>query len=106
MAGTVKIWWHDGAVRDVRYHDVPVVNEPELGYIAVAVGPVPEASTPAPADTTVAVVETDVDIRYVVRRQGIGPSADSVTSKPIAATGHGTDTIGVQPGDTISFIEA
>ena len=63
MAGTVKIWWHDGAVRDVRYHDIPVVNEPELGYVAVAVGPVPELSTPAPAKASVAVVETDVNIR-------------------------------------------
>ena len=106
MAGTVKIWWHDGAVRDVRYHDIPVVNEPELGYVAVAVGPVPELSSPAPANAVVAVVETDVDIRYLVRRNGVGGHADAVTSKPIAATGHGTDTIGVSPGDIISLIEA
>jgi hypothetical protein len=82
------------------------VNEPELGYVAVAVGPVPETSTPAPANAVVAVIETDVDIRYLVRRGGIGGNADAVTSKPVAATGHGTDTIGVKPGDVISFIEA
>ncbi len=63
MAGTVKIWWHDGAVRDVRYHDIPVVNEPELGFETLAVGPIAEASGPAPQDATVAVVETDVNIR-------------------------------------------
>jgi len=38
MPGTVKVWWHDGAVRDIRYHNIPVVNEPELGFEAVAVG--------------------------------------------------------------------
>ena len=105
MAGTVKIWWHDGAVRDVRYHDIPVVNEPELGYETVAVGAAPAISTPAPAGATVAVVETDVNIRYLVRPGGIGGNADATTSKPVAATGHGTDTIGVTPGDVISLIE-
>lgn len=105
MAGTVKIWWHDGGVRDVRYHDIPVVNEPELGYETVTVGPVPELSGPAPDNAVVAVVETDVNIRYLVRRNGAGGHADAVTSKPIPATGHGTDTIGVAPGDTISLIE-
>lgn len=106
MAGTVKIWWHDGAVRDVRYHDIPVVNEPELGFETLAVGPIAEASGPAPQDATVAVVETDVNIRYLVRRNGVGGNADAVTSKPIPVTGHATDTIGVGPGDVISFIEA
>ena len=36
MPGTVKIWWHDGAVRDVRFHDLPVVSEPELGFDGIA----------------------------------------------------------------------
>ena len=106
MPGTVKIWWHDGAVRDVRYHDIPVVNEPELGFESVAVGASPALTGPAPADAVVAVVETDVGVRYLVRRNGVGEDADAMTSKPIGATGHATDTIGVQPGDTISFIEA
>lgn len=105
MAGTVKIWWHDGAVRDVRYHDIPVVNEPEIGFASVSVGPAPETSPPAPANTSVAIVETDVNIRYLVRRNGSGGDADAVTSKPIAATGYGTDSIGVRPGDVISVIE-
>lgn len=106
MAGTVKIWWHDGAVRDARYHDVPVVNEPELAYSVVSVGSVAEATGPAPENAYVAVVETDVNVRYLVRPNGIGGNADVVTSKPIAATGHGTDVIGIRPGDVISFIEA
>lgn len=106
MAGTVKIWWHDGAVRDVRYHDIPVVNEPELGFESVAVGAAPAATGPVPAGATVAVVECDVNVRYRVRRPGETGGADAATSKPIAATGHATDTIGVAAGDTISFVEA
>lgn len=106
MAGVVKIWWHDGAVRDIRYHDVPVVNEPELGFEQVAIGPVAASSGPAPLNATVAVVETDVNLRYFVRRNGDTTPADAVTSKPIAVTVHQTDTIGVAAGDTISFIEA
>ena len=48
MPGTVKIWWHDGAVRDVRYHDIPVVNEPELGFESIAVGASPVQSGAGP----------------------------------------------------------
>lgn len=106
MPGTVKIWWHDGAVRDIRYHDIPVVNEPEIGYETVSIGAVAASSGPAPAQATVAVVECDVDLRYRVRRPGETFDADAVTSKPIPATGISTDTIGVGSGDTISFIEA
>ena len=105
MAGTVKIWWHDGGVRDVRYHDIPVVNEPELGFDTLAVGAVAENSSVAPANAAVAVIETDVNVRYAVRPNGLGAAADAITSKPIAATGHGTDFIGISPGDVISFIE-
>ena len=105
MPGTVKIWWHDGAVRDVRYHDIPVVNEPELGYETVAVSGTAAASGPAPGQANVAIVECDVDIRYKVRRPGETFNADLVSSKPIQKTGFATDTIGVGPGDTISFIE-
>jgi len=106
MPGTVKVWWHDGAVKDIRYHDIPVVNEPELGFETVAVGAAAVFSGPAPANATVAVVECDVDVRYRVRRPGGTADADAVNSKPISATGHATDTIGVAEGDTISFIEA
>ncbi len=105
MPGTVKIWWHDGAVKDIRHHDIPVVNEPELGFESLFVSNVPANSGAAPANTTVAVVESDIDVRYLVRHPGDTTLADTETSKPIAATGKSTDSIGVAPGCTISFVE-
>ncbi len=105
MSGTVKIWWHDGAVRDVRYHDIPVVNEPELGFETLAVDVLPVRSSAAPEGTAMAIIETDVDVRYKVLKSDLGVDADGVQSKPIARTGHATDTIGVGAGDTISFVE-
>ena len=106
MPGLVKIWWHDGATRDIRYHDIPVVNEPELGFETVAVSGVAANTGAAPGDATVALVETDTNVRYVVRRPGGTAVADPVLSKPIAATGPATNSIGVAPGYSISFIEA
>ena len=106
MPGTVKIWWHDGATRDVRYHELPVVNEPELGYETVSVSATPASSGPAPKDAVVAIVESDVNLRYLVRRPGETAEADAVASKPIAATGFGTNSIGVGEDYSISFVEA
>jgi hypothetical protein len=106
MPGTVKIWWHDGATRDVRYHELPVVNEPELGFETVSVGAAPASSGPAPKDAVVAIVESDVNLRYLVRRPGETAVADTLTSKPLPATGFGTNSIGVGEGFTISFVEA
>ena len=106
MPGLVKIWWHDGAVKDIRYHDIPVVNEPELGFETVVVSGVPASSGPAPGNATVAIVETDVNVRYYVRHPGDAGIADAVNSKPIAVTGIATDSIGILPGCTISFVEA
>lgn len=105
MAGTVKIWWHDGAKRDVRYHDLPVVNEPELGYETVAVDTTPVSSGPAPDDAAVALVEADVNVRYLVRHAGDSTDVDAVAGKPVAATGFGVNSIAVMPGDTISFVQ-
>lgn len=105
MPGTVKVWWHDGATKDVRYNELPVVNEPELGFEAIAVGAVPASTGAAPEDAVVAIVETDVRLRYLVRRPGENAPADSGTSKPLPATGFGTNSIGVSPGCTISFVE-
>lgn len=105
MAGTVKIWWHDGATRDVRYNELPVVNEPELGYETIGVSTSPASSGPAPADAVVAIVECDVNVRYFVRRPGDTGEADAVSSKPIAATGFATNSIGVSENHTISFVE-
>lgn len=106
MPGTVKIWWHDGALKDVRYNTVPVVSEPELGFETVAVTGSASVSGPAPQDATVAVVESDVNLRYLVRRPGSNAAADPLTCKPLAVTGLSTDFIGVAPGCTISFVEA
>lgn len=105
MPGTVKIWWHDGAVKDIRYHDIPVVAEPELGFESVSVGPSAAASGPAPELTTVAIIETDVDIRYTVRPPGVTTDANATSSKPVGAFGLVTEPIGVTAGHTISFIE-
>ena len=105
MAGLVKIWWHDGATRDIRYHDIPVVNEPELGFETIAVSGVAANSGAAPSEATVAVIESDVNVRYVVRPPGGSAQADPVLSKPIPATGPATNTIGVAPGYSISLIE-
>ena len=105
MPGTVKIWWHDGATRDVRYNDLPVVNEPELDYETVSVSTTPASSGPAPENAVVAIVESDVNLRYLVRRAGESADADAVSSKPIPATGFGTNSIGVCENCTISFVE-
>jgi hypothetical protein len=106
MPGTVKIWWHDGATKDVRYNDLPVVNEPELGYETLTVTATPASSGPAPEDAVVAIVESNVNTRYLVRRPGDATQADAATSKPLPATGFGTNSIGVDKDFTISFVEA
>ena len=105
MPGTVKVWWHDGATKDVRYNELPVVNEPELGYEPVSVGASPTSSGPAPEDAVVAMVESDVRVRYLVRLPGDTTDADPVTSKPLPATGFSTNSIGVGKDCTISFVE-
>jgi hypothetical protein len=106
MPGTVKVWWHDGATKDVRYNELPVVNEPELGFESVAVGPAPASTGPAPEDAVVAIVESDVKVRYLVRLPGDTTDADLFGSKPLPATGFGTNSIGVGKDCTISFVEA
>jgi hypothetical protein len=105
MPGTAKIWWHDGATKDVRYNELPIVNEPELGFETLAVGATPASTGAAPEDAVVAIVECDVDLRYQVRHPGDTQPADPVNSKPMGATGFGTDSIGVCAGCTISFVE-
>ncbi len=105
MPGTVKVWWHDGATKDVRYNELPVVNEPELGFESVAVSATPASTGPAPEDAVVAIVESDANVRYLVRLPGAGANADPVGSKPLPATGFGTNSIGVSKDCTISFVE-
>ncbi len=105
MPGTVKVWWHDGATKDVRYNELPVVNEPELGFESVAVGLTSASTGPAPEDAVVAIIESDVKVRYLVRRPGSTADANPVGSKPLPATGFGTNSIGVGKDFTISFLE-
>lgn len=105
MPGTVKIWWHDGSLKDVRRNTAPVVNEPELGFEQIAVSSTAAASGAVPKDSFLAVIETDVNVRYIVREPGDARAADAVTSKPLARTGLAPDFIGVRPNCTISFIE-
>ncbi len=105
MPGTVKVWWHDGATKDVRYNELPVVNEPELGFESVAVGPTAASTGPAPEDAVVAIVESDVKVRYLVRLPCGTTDADAAGSKPLPATGFGTNSIGVGKDCTISFLE-
>lgn len=107
MPGTIKIWWHDGAVSDVRYNALPVVNEPELGFETVTLdGTGAVSSGVAPVDSAVAIIESDVNVRYRVVEPGSGVSAGATDSKPLRATGLGTDSIGVLEGQAISFLEA
>lgn len=105
MPGTVKVWWHDGATKDVRYNDLPVVNEPELGYESLTVAATPVSTGPAPKNAAVAIIESNVNVRYLVRRPGNSTAADAITCKPLPSTGFGTNSIGVGKGYTISFVE-
>ncbi len=105
MPGTVKVWWHDGATKDVRYNELPVVNEPELGFESIAVNATPANTGPAPEDAVVAIVESDVKVRYLVRLPGDTTDADPVGSKPLPATGFGSNSIGVGKDCSISFVE-
>lgn len=104
MPGTVRIWWHDGTKIDARRNNTPVVNEPELGYESLAVSTTPSASGEAPKDAAFALIESDVDVRYRVRPNGVGVDADQ-TCKPLPMTGKLVDFVAVEPGGTISFVE-
>ena len=105
MPGTVKIWWHDGGVTDIRHHDIPVVGEPELGFESLNVTFAAASSGPAPKNATVALVETDVNVRYRVQTPGDPTEADAATSKPLPRTSFWTEPVGIKEGQTISFIE-
>ena len=61
--------------------------------------------SPAPEDTAVAIVESDANVRYLVRLPGASANADPVGSKPLPATGFGTNSIGIAKDCTISFVE-
>jgi len=106
MPGTAKLWWHDGSTRDARYHPTPLINEPELGFETLTLSSSPVSSSAAPQDAFVAVIETDVPVRYIVRAPGETRDAAAAEAKPLVATGHGVATIGILPGYTLSLMEA
>lgn len=106
MPGTVRIWWHDGTTKDARNNAMPIVNEPELGFETIAVSATPAATGAAPETATVALIETDVAVRYRVRHPDDDTPAAAADCKPMAATGGTADGIGVGPGCSISFVEA
>jgi len=104
MPATVKIWWHDGATRDARYHPIPLINEPELGFETVDVSAVPASSGPAPKDAHLAVIESSVNLRYRVCTSG-SQNAGQPEAKRLTAAGSSFVTIGVRPGLTLSLLE-
>lgn len=105
MPGTVNLWWHDGSTRDARYHPTPLIGEPEMGFETHPLSATPVSSTPAPEDVYVAVIETDVDIRYLVTAPGDLRDASAPEAKPLVATGHSVATIGIRPGFSLSMVE-
>lgn len=106
MSGTVKIWWHDGATKDARNNDIPVVNEPELGFETLSISETPVSTDPAPRSATVALIQSDIGVHYRVTPPGDRRAADPANCKPIGATGDAVDFIGVAPGFSISFVQA
>ncbi|MEM8698390.1 MAG: hypothetical protein AAGF44_04425 [Pseudomonadota bacterium] len=105
MPGTVKIWWHRGALRDMNYNSMPVVDEPEIAMETVTLAGSVENSGPAPSDTSVAILQSDVDVAYVVRRPGETALADANFHKPLAATGTDLYAIGIPEGASLSLVE-
>lgn len=105
MPGTVKLWWHDGSTLDVRNHPTILINEPELGFETHTVGAAPVATSAAPADAHVAVLQSTVNLRYRVLRPGQSGSAADPEAKPLVATGLAVATIGVEPGLRLSLVE-
>lgn len=105
MPGTVRIWWHRGVLRDEKYNAVPIVEEPELATETVTLDGTVQNSGAAPADARIALVQSDTDIAYVVRRPGETRTADAVLHKPLEATGLDLHAVSVPEGASISMIE-
>ncbi|MBY8974415.1 hypothetical protein KHP62_01265 [Rhodobacteraceae bacterium NNCM2] len=105
MPGTIKIWWHDGSTRDARYQPTPLINEPKIGFETLAVDTSPASSGPAPEEAFVAVIESNVAVRYRIQPDPGAEDASSERAKPMLATSFATATIGVKPGYRISFVE-
>ncbi|MEM9044359.1 MAG: hypothetical protein AAGC81_06670 [Pseudomonadota bacterium] len=105
MPGTVKIWWHSGALRDEKYNAVPIVEEPELGTEAIPLDGSVEISAAAPELARIALIQTDVDIAYVVRLPGEETVANASIHKPLGATGLDLHAISIPQGASVSVVE-
>lgn len=105
MAGTVRIWWHQGAQRDQGYNSMPLVREPEISTETVALNGAAEVTGPAPKLSSVALIKSDVDFAYVVRLAGETVQADPQIHKPVGATGTDLYAIGIPEGASISLVE-
>lgn len=105
MPGTIKIWWHDGSTRDARYQPTPLINEPEIAFEELTVGATAVSSGTAPEEAYVAVIESEIPVRYRIQPDPASEDATSPRAKPMLSTSFATATIGVQPGFRISFIE-
>ncbi|MEM1277931.1 MAG: hypothetical protein AAGH74_15515 [Pseudomonadota bacterium] len=105
MPGTVKIWWHSGALRDEKYNAVPIVEEPEIATETLAVNGAALISAPAPELARIALIQSTIDIAYVVRLPGASTIADAAVHKPLAATGLDLHAVSVPEGASISVVE-
>ncbi|MEM7239037.1 MAG: hypothetical protein AAF317_05470 [Pseudomonadota bacterium] len=105
MPGTVRIWWHRGALRDEKYNSVPVVEEPELSTETLSLDGSVQVSGAAPSDARLAILQSDTDIAYVVRQAGEATAADPAVHKPLAATGLDLYAISIPEGASLSVVE-
>ncbi|MEM6932716.1 MAG: hypothetical protein AAF526_03935 [Pseudomonadota bacterium] len=105
MPGTVRIWWHRGALRDEKYNSVPVVEEPELTTETISLDGSVQVSGAAPLDARLAVIQSDIDIAYVVRLPGEATAADPAIHKPLSATGLNLYAISIPEGASLSVVE-
>ncbi|MEM8789980.1 MAG: hypothetical protein AAGE80_00080 [Pseudomonadota bacterium] len=105
MPGTVKIWWHSGALRDEKYNAVPIVEEPELATETIALNGGVEVSAASPEDARIALIQSDIDIAYVVRLPGSDVTANAAIHKPMAATGLDLHAVAIPGGASISVVE-
>lgn len=104
MPGTVRIWWHRGALRDEKYNSVPVVEEPELATETITLDGAVQVSGAAPVEARLAIIQSDMDIAYVVRRPGEDIVADPAVHKPLAATGFDLYALSVPQGASLSVV--
>ena len=101
---TIKVWFHQAATIDSNGMSIPVLSEPSLNADDAAESVVlPGVTSAAPVATEFAVIETDKDIRYTVRKEGQTSPNASADTKILYK---GRDQIALRPKQTIHFVEA